>query len=335
MAADENQKLKLLYLEKILREETGQNKGLTINEIIKRLKECGVNVSRKTLYKDFDELRNFGMEVLQEQVGRRVEYSCPVSDFELPELKLLVDSVQSAKFITEKKSRSLIKKLENLAGKEDAKHLHRQVLIVGRVKTGNERIYYSVDMLHEAINSGRQVRFHYFRWNTRKKLEPRNDGSWVRVSPWHMMWDDENYYLVAFDDRSGMIKHYRVDKMMDIEILDQKREGKEQFAQFDAARYSKSLFGMFGGEISRVTLEGKNELVGVVIDRFGKDIMIIPKDDDHFTAVVEVAASPHFFGWVFSIGEGLRIVAPESVVRQVRAEVERLRKQYFPESEEN
>ena len=201
MAAGENQKLKLLYLEKILREETGLHKGITMNEIILKLKNVGVNADRKTLYTDFEELRSFGIEIVKEQVGRRVEYSCPVSDFELPELKLLVDSVQAAKFITEKKSRSLIKKLENLAAKEDAKYLHRQVLIVGRVKTENERIYYSVDMLHEAINSGRQVRFHYFRWNTRKKLEPRNDGSWVQVSPWHMMWDDENYYLVAFDTR--------------------------------------------------------------------------------------------------------------------------------------
>ena len=331
MAAGEKQKLKLLYLEKILREETGAHRGLTMKEIIHRLNEYGVNSERKTLYADIEELRNFGMDILKEQVGKRVEYSSPVSDFELPELKLLVDSVQSAKFITERKSRSLIRKLENLAGKEDAKHLHRHVLVFGRVKTENERIYYSVDMLHEAINSGRQVRFHYYRWNIRKKLEPRNDGSWFRVSPWHMMWDDENYYLVAFDSKSGIIKHYRVDKMMDIEILDQKREGKEQFSKFDAARYSKSLFGMFGGEIIHVTLEGRNELVGVVIDRFGKDIMIVPKDDDHFTAVVEVAASPHFFGWVFSIGEGLRITAPEAVVKQVQTEVERLRTQYLPE----
>ena len=333
MAAGEKQKLKLLYLEKILREETGAGNGKTGKEIIQRLKEYGVNAERKTLYTDLEELRSFGMEIIKEQNGKRTEYFCPSGDFELPELKLLVDSVQSAKFITEKKSRSLIRKLENLAGKEDAKHLHRQVLIVGRVKTENERIYYSVDMLYEAINSGRQVRFHYFRWNTKKKLEPRNDGSWVVVSPWHMMWDDENYYLVAFDARSSIIKHYRVDKMKDIEILEAKREGKEQFAQFDAARYSKSLFGMFGGEVSRVTLEGKNELVGVVIDRFGKDIMIIPKGKDHFTAVVEVAASPHFFGWVFSIGDGLKITAPEAVMEQVRSEVERLRVQYLPEME--
>ena len=328
MAAGENQKLKLLYLEKILREETGLQKGLTLKEIILRLKQYGVNADRKTLYADFDELRNFGMEIVKQQNGKRVEYYCPASDFELPELKLLVDSVQSSKFITKKKSRSLIKKLEDLAGKEDAKFLHRQVLIVGRVKTENERIYYSVDILHEAINSGKQIRFHYFRWNTHKKLEPRNDGSWFQVSPWHMMWDDENYYLVAFDARSGMIKHYRVDKMMDIEILNEKREGKEQFAQFDAARYSKSLFGMFGGEIYRVTLEGRNELVGVIIDRFGTDVLIVPKDEDHFTAVVEVAASPHFFGWVFSIGDGLKITAPETVVKMVRAEIERLETQY-------
>ena len=330
MAAGENQKLKFLYLEKIFREETDHQKGLTIKEIILKLREYGVNADRKTLYADFEDLRNFGMDILKEQNGRRVEYSCPASDFELPELKLLVDSVQSAKFLTKKKSRTLIKKLENLAGKDGAKHLHRQVLIIGRVKTENERIYYSVDMLHEAINSGKQVRFHYYRWNTRKKLEPRNGGSWVRVSPWHMMWDDENYYLVAFDAQTGIIKHYRVDKMMDIEILDEKREGKEKFAEFDAARYGKSLFGMFGGEIIRVTLEGRNALVGVVIDRFGKDITIIPKDEDHFMAVVEVAASPHFFGWVFSIGEGLRITAPEVVVNQVRGEVERLCTQYLP-----
>ena len=330
MPAGENQKLKLLYLEKILREETTSHSGLTAKEISERLKEYGVNADRKTLYKDFEELRRFGLDILQVPVGRRVEYSCPVSDFELPELKLLVDSVQAAKFITEKKSRSLIKKLENLAGEEEAKHLHRQVLIIGRVKAENERIYYSVDMLHEAINSGKQVRFHYFRWNVKKELEPRNQGQWVQVSPWHMMWDDENYYLVAFDHENGIIKHYRVDKMADLEILNKRREGREQFEKFDAARYSRSLFGMFGGEFTRVTLEGRNELVGVVIDRFGKDVIIVPKDSEHFTATVEVVASSHFFGWVFSV-DGLKITGPEAVLGKVRSELSRLREQYdFP-----
>ena len=330
MSAGENQKLKLLYLEKIFREESGPDKGLTMEEIIERLQQNGVRADRRTLYKDFDELRAFGMEIRKEQVGRQVKYSAPDSDFELPELKLLVDSVQAAKFITEKKSRALIKKLEKLVSREEAVHLHRQVLILGRVKAENERIYYSVDILHEAINAGRQVRFHYCRWNVRKKLEARNQGAWFQVSPWHMMWDDENYYLIALDSQSWMIKHYRVDKMKDIEILNIRRDGRKQFAEFDPARYGKALFGMFGGELTRVTLEGRNELVGVVIDRFGKDIIIVPKDSEHFTATVEVVASAHFFGWVFSI-DGLKIAGPEPVLEKVRAEVARLKAEYNAE----
>ena len=328
MAAGENQKLKMLYLLKILFEETDQDHGLSTQDIISRLESCGVNEDRKTLYKDFDELERFGLEILSEQNGRNVLYHLNDRTFELPELKLLVDSVQSSKFITEKKSRQLIRKLESLVSSHEAKHLHRQVLISGRVKTMNESIYYNVDMLHDAVNTGKQIRFHYGQWNVEKKMELRRGGAWYQVSPWCLMWDDENYYLVAYDSEDQKIKHYRVDKMVHLSITKQPREGKEQFRQFDAAKYTKQVFGMFGGEVMRVSLEGRNSMVGVLIDRFGKDISIYPKDSEHFSASVEVAVSRHFLGWIIALGDGIRITGPERLVSQMREETLRLSNLY-------
>lgn len=268
------------------------------------------------------------MEILSEQSGRSVLYHLNDRTFELPELKLLVDSVQSAKFITEKKSRQLIQKLESLVSKHEAKHLHRQVLISGRVKAMNESIYYNVDMLHEAINSGKQIRFHYGQWNVQKKIELRRGGAWYQVSPWTLMWDDENYYLVAYDKEDQKIKHYRVDKMLNLSVTDHIREGQKEFRQFDAAKYTRQIFGMFGGEVMRVFLEGQNDMVGVLIDRFGKDISIIPQDSDHFTASVEVAVSRHFIAWIIALGDGVKITGPEKLVHQMKAEAGRLSKIY-------
>lgn len=324
MAAGENQKLKMLYLVKILSEETDEDHGLSAQEIIGKLDSYGVNADRKTLYKDLDELERYGMEILREQTGRNVLYRLSGRVFELPELKLLVDSVQASKFITEKKSRQLIRKLESLASNYEAKYLHRQVLITGRVKTMNESIYYNVDMLHEAINRGRQIRFRYGRWNVQKKIELRRGGAWYQVSPWCLLWDDENYYLISYDAQEKIIKHYRVDKMVQLSISDLPREGREQFRQFDAAQYTKQIFGMFGGELTRVALEGRNDMVGVLIDRFGKDITIFPKDDEHFTAHVDVAVSRHFLGWIFALGDGIRITGPEALVIQMRDETAQL-----------
>ena len=329
MAAGEHQKLKMLYLQKILSEETDQEHGLTAQEIIDRLEGYGVTADRKTLYRDLDELEHFGLEILSEKTGRSVQYHLNERTFELPELKLLVDSVQSSKFITERKSRQLIRKLESLVSMHEAKHLHRQVLISGRVKTMNESIYYNVDMLHEAINAGKQIRFHYGQWNVQKKMELRRGGAWYQVSPWSLMWDNENYYLVAYDHNDRKIKHYRVDKMIHLSIADVPRDGKEAFRQFDAARYTRQIFGMFGGDVMQVSLEGRNDMVGVLIDRFGNDIMIVPGDGEHFTASVEVAVSRNFIGWIIGLGDGVRITGPESLVRQMQAEARRLSAVYL------
>ena len=330
----DHQKLKMLYLAKIFSEETDDQHSLTMPEIIEKLTMYGVNADRKTLYLDFDELRDFGLDIIADQVGRNCYYHLGGRDFELPELKLLVDSVQSAKFITDKKSNELIRKLEALVSKYDAKQLHRQVIISGRVKTMNESIYYNVDKIHDAINAGCQIRFKYFQWNMQKKMELRKNGAWYQISPWALMWDDEYYYLVAYDAQDNMIKHYRVDKMLKISVVDEKRKGQEIFKKFNTPRYSKSLFGMNSGEEVTVTLEAANHMVGILIDRFGKDIFIIPIDENRFRANVNVTVSSPFLGWIMSLGEDIQIVSPPSVVDMMAEEAHRLAAQY-PKSNMN
>ena len=328
MAGVNKQRLKLLYLMHILSEDTDDEHMLTLPQIIGKLKACGVDVERKTLYQDFEILRDFGFDIVGVQTQRNYFYHIGNRKFELPELKLLVDSVQSAKFMTDKKSKSLIRKLEAMASKYDARKLHRQVVISGRVKTMNESIYFNVDKIHEAIGSDSQIRFKYFQWNVKKEMELRKGGAWYQVSPWALMWDDENYYLVAYDGEEKKIKHYRVDKMLKISLLDTKREGKEEFQEFDMARYNKSLFGMYGGEEVKITLEAGNEFAGVLIDRFGKEIIIRQVDSDHFRTVVNVAISNQFLGWIMALGNGVKIVAPESVVERMRQEIKLLDEMY-------
>ncbi len=324
----DHQKLKMLYLVKLFSEETDDLHSLTMPEIITRLAGYGVNADRKTLYQDFEELRDYGIDIIAEKVGRNCFYHLGSRDFELPELKLLVDSVQSAKFITDKKSKDLIRKLEALVSKYEAKQLQRQVLISGRVKTMNESIYYNVDKVHEAIGAGRQIRFKYFQWNTKKEMELRHDGKWYQISPWALMWDDEYYYLVAYDAEDDKIKHYRVDKMLRIAVTEEPRLGGELFKKFNMPNYSKSLFSMFGGKETTVTLVAANHMAGILIDRFGKDIDIIPVDEGHFRTHVTVSVSNHFLGWIISLGKDIRITGPETVVKQMREEVQRLAEQY-------
>lgn len=324
----DHQKLKMLYLAKIFLKETDAQHALTMPEIIDKLSLCGVNADRKTLYLDFEELRDFGIDIAAERAGRSCRYRLANRDFELPELKLLVDSVQSSKFITDKKSNELIRKLESLASKYDAKLLQRQVIISGRVKTMNESIYHNVDKLHDAINAGCQIRFIYFQWNIKKQMAVRKDGAWYQISPWALMWNDGYYYLVAYDANENMIKHYRVDKMMKICVVDEKRKGQELFRKFSTPRYYKSLFGMNSGKETNVTLEAANHMAGILIDRFGKDIFIDRKDEDHFRTTVNVTVSSSFLGWIMSLGEDIRIVYPKSVVDMMAHEAQRLAAQY-------
>lgn len=321
-------KLKLLYLAKIFSEETDDENGLTMPQIIEKLRGYDINADRKTLYQDFEELRQFGFDLISEQIGHNTYYFLGGRTFELPELKLLVDSVQSAKFITDKKSHELIRKLESLVSKHQAQQLHRQVIITGRIKTMNEAVYYNIDQLHDAIGNDTQITFQYYQWNVRKELELRHNGDRYQVSPWALCWDDEKYYLIAYDADDDKIKHYRVDKMLNIEPLKEPRKGKERFKAFNMPKYAKSVFGMFGGEETPVILQAKNYMVGILMDRFGKDIPLVPIDSEHFEARVNVAISPQFFGWIMALGKDIAIVGPEPVLRKMRSEVERLKEQY-------
>lgn len=328
MAKESNQKLKIVYLMKILLERTDEMHRITMPEILDALAAYGVKAERKSIYNDIESLRQYGLDIIGEKQDKNFGYYIGSRQFELAELKVLVDSVQSAKFITAKKSRELIKKIEGLASKHEARQLQRQVYVAERIKTANESIYYNVDDIHTAISQDAKITFQYFMWDVNKKMVLRREGALYEVSPWALSWDDENYYLIAYDSVEDKIKHFRVDKMLRITITDKRREGKEHFKQFDMGRYAKKMFSMFAGEEKVVTLECVNTMVNVIIDRFGKDIPITQIDEEHFRAKVKVAVSKQFLAWVISLGEGVKITGPTEVVEEIREEIKRLVKQY-------
>ena len=275
MPKGSHQKLKLYYLSKIMLEKTDEEHMITMPEIQEALEAYDVTADRKSLYDDLEHLSVLGIEVKGEKIGRNFFYHVSNKKFEIAELKLLVDAIQSSKFITEKKSNELIKKLTSFASEYEASQLKRQVVVQGRVKTMNESIYYFVDDIHRAIAENKQIRFEYMKWNIEKKMERHRDEPYT-VSPWAMTWDDENYYLIAYDQDAGYIKHFRVDKIKNIRVLNDKREGLEAFKEFDLAKYSKMSFGMFGGEFTKVKIAFEDDMVGIFIDRFGKDINVHP-----------------------------------------------------------
>ena len=312
MAKSENQKQKLLQIIKYLMENTDDTHAVSTPELISYLDSQGIKAERKSIYSDINTLNDFGMDIIRSD-EHRGGYMLASRKFELAEVKLLVDLVQSSKFITEKKSRELIGKLETLVSKYDAKKMRRQVEIIGRSKTHNETIYYNVDMIHTAISQNVKVRFRYFEWDLNKNMKLRKDGAFYEVSPWKLTWDDENYYLVAFDEVANVMKHYRVDKMLDMSLCDIQRTGKEVFEQMDIVEYSKKTFGMFAGEENTVRLVCDNSIMGVVIDRFGTEVALRKIDDANVMARVNVAISPQFYGWLVGLGTKVRIESPENV----------------------
>ncbi len=327
MSKGTNQKMKLVYLMKILLEKTDNEHSLTMPEILTELEKYGVTAQRKSIYDDLNAIRDLGFDIAGEQRGKTYYYYVAKREFDLPELKLLVDAIQSSKFITAKKSNDLIKKLERYVSEHQAKQLQRQVYVSGRIKTMNESIYDNVDLIHEAITNNKQIKFKYFMWNAKKQMEYKHDGAYYQVSPWGLCWDDENYYLIAYDVKEQCIKHFRVDKIDKLKCLSEKREGRDVFKQLDMAVYTTKHFGMFNSDEKSVRLEFTADMINVIIDRFGKDIMIIPAEDGKYRTNVNVNASPQFFGWIFAL-EGVKILGPESVVEEARKMVERLKSIY-------
>lgn len=301
---------------KILLEKTDEEHTITVPEMIAELGKLGISAERKSVYDDLEYLKLFGLDVCSRKT-RTHDYFIGSREFELPELKLLVDSVQSSKFITHKKSMELISKIEKLTSEANAKKLHRQVFVTNRVKTVNETIYYNVDKIHDAIAANKQITFKYYDLDVNRKKVYRKNGERYTESPVALTWDDENYYLITYKEKYDDYAHYRVDKMESIEITEEDRVLSEE--PFDLSAYSKTTFAMFGGEETEVSIKFENDLVGVVFDRFGTDVRIVKADEDHFICTVKVAVSPHFLSWIVSFGRRAKIMSPDYVVDEMYA----------------
>ena len=307
-----NQKLKTLYLLKILMEQTDEQHPLSTQELIAALKQYGIDAERKSIYSDIECLQEFGTDIICIR-ERSNYYYIGSRNFELAELKLLVDAVQSSNFITHKKSRQLIKKLEKLVSRHEAKALQRQVTLHRRVKSMNESIYYSVDTIHEAIKNKKKIEFKYYSYDVDKKFKPRRNGELYKVIPFALSWADENYYLIGYYDRYKSVSNFRVDRMDQVVISKEDAQLLPEYEDFDVIEYTQKIFGMFGGDLERVKIKFKHEMINLVIDKFGKDIMIFDKDEMHFCVSLDLAITNTFFSWLVIFGNKAEIISPESV----------------------
>lgn len=319
----ENQKCKILVIRDLLL-ETDELHPMTTLDFIAKLKERGIEAERKSVADDLMTLSEYGMDIESVAVGKRKGYYLASRMFESAELKMLVDSVQAAKFLSPKKTRGLIKKLAGLSSRGEAALLKRQLYISDRGKTDNESVFYNIDAIHGAIGEDREITFVYWQYDLNKKRVPRKSGARYRVSPFALVWDDEFYYLIAYDAADARIKHYRVDKMTRITITDSERQGKDAFAALDMSVYTSRNFSMFAGEEADVVLDCDANLIGVIVDRFGADVSVHPSGDG-FTAFVRVAVSEQFFGWVAALGGAVRIVSPQPVKEQFKALLDRVK----------
>ena len=309
-----NQKLKLIYLSRILREKTDAYHGLTLSEISAALGEYGISAERKSLYDDIEALRLCGYDIRTVR-DSHVRYYLQSHTFDMAELCLLVDAVQASKFLTAKKSNDLIRKIEGLGSRYEASQLHKQLFSANRLKTENEEIYRNIETIHQAIAMNRQLCCKYFEWNEHKQRLLRRGGEDYHISPFALCWYDEFYYLVAYDSDANMIKHFRVDKMVRVRMLDEPRQGSEAFADFDMALYSQRVFGMYGGEEVNVRILADNSLAGVVLDRFGVNVTIL-NHGEQFEFCTKVMVSPTFFSWVLGFGGQMKILSPETVAQR-------------------
>lgn len=327
MSKSYGQKLKILYLAQLLMERSDEKHPLTTKDIIRYLESQGIHAERKSIYDDINALQTFGMDIvtIRERPGG---YYLASRQFELPELKLLVDAVQASRFVTVKKSRELISKLEALTSRSEAGQLHRQVVVAKRGKSSNEQIYYNVDKIYTAMAADRDIRFQYFEWSVQKEMVPRKNGACYEVSPWLLTWEDENYYLIAYDRAAGILKYYRVDKMLHLTVCETAREGQDAFDALDIAEFSKKTFGMFAGNEVVVTLQCDDSLTGVMIDRFGLDVPMRPAGAGQLRVYVKVAVSRQFFGWLTGLGSNVEIISPADVREQYQQSLKKILKLY-------
>ncbi|MCQ2461853.1 MAG: WYL domain-containing protein [Clostridia bacterium] len=313
-----NQKLKILFTKDFLSYNSDFEHPVSVQKIIEHLENNGLTAERKSVYDDIEQLQLYGEDIVKRR-GRNGGYYYDTQKFELPELKMLVDSVQSSKFITEEQSLELIKKLEGLTNKYNAAALHRQVVVRNRVKTVQTNIFNNIDHISAAINSDCTVKFRYITYDLHKKPIFRHDGDFYEISPYCLIWDDENYYLLGYDAAQDKIKHFRVDKMVNLSATQEKRAGKEKFGEIDISSYNKKVFNMYSGEQTTVKIRFKNHLVGVVLDKFGMNASICPENDgEHFTVATDISVSKQFYSWLFGFAGECEVISPEFVREQVR-----------------
>ncbi|MCL2539114.1 MAG: WYL domain-containing protein [Oscillospiraceae bacterium] len=330
MAGNARQKLKLLYLKELFERRTDEEHGVSMDAILSFLSERGIDAERKSIYSDIEWLQQYGMDIVAKK-GRGTEYMLLSREFQLPELKLLVDAVGASRFITRKKSLELIGKLEGLTSVHNARELRRQVFVDNRIKNMNESIYYNVDAIHTAIAANKKLSFKYFDYSRERARVMRRSGEDYTASPLALIYSEEKYYLAAYSDTRKAIVNYRVDRMAEVCALAEDREQNRQISAFDAADYLNSQFSMFGGGKERVGVMFHNSLSSVVLDRFGDGVFLHPEDADHFSVTVEVEVSPTFFSWVFMFGANAYITSPKHVVEEFALMTRKIAESY-PES---
>ncbi len=314
MPKSSRQKQKILYLAKFFMEETDQEHPATMSDILAYLSRAGIEAERKSIYSDLEELSLFGFDIVTLR-GRSGGYFLGERNFQLPEVRLLVDAVQSSRFLTRKKSEELIKKLRSLTSRHQSSALSHTVSVAGRIKTMNESIYRNVDAIGNAIEGNHKIRFRYFEWSPEGEKRLRRDGEPYTVSPFFLIWDNENYYLIGLEEKTGEKRHFRVDKMLSLEELDLPRTGQEQFVGISPADYENRTFGMYGGKEERVTLWWHNSLSGVFYDRFGKEIAV-RKENDGFISSHRLMVSPLFYSFLMGFGGNVKILSPEWVQKE-------------------
>ncbi len=317
------QKQKLLTLEKILLSETDENHALTVKELISKLDSYGIKVERKTVYDDINTLQESGLDILCERIGHANAYYIGSRIFQDEELYVLADAVSSSVFLTKKKSDELIKKLQTLTSKYKARGLRRNVYVANRIKAFNEHIYYNINTIHEAVFSNYQIEFKYFEYSLDKKAQFRHGGEVYSVSPYQLIWENDKYYLICFCNKHQKLCRYRVDRMSEVRICEDKRRSLT-VNENEIVKSLKAAYDMYGGEPERVELEFDNSLINVVIDRFGSKVIINKVNENRFRIKADVEISPTFWGWLFTFGTNAKVVGPEKIVDMAKQKIKEI-----------
>ncbi len=325
---ENRQKIKLLKLIELLRQETDELHPLSTNEICNRLIAMGISCERRTLSKDIALLNEQGFEVMWCRVGKEKGYYVEDRSFSIPEIKILIDAVQAANFITEKKSVELIDKISALGGSNRADILKSNLVCFNTRKHSNETIYYSVGYLEDAIQQKNKVLFRYFDLDEHGEKIYRRDGHRYVVEPVALVFHEDNYYVVVYSGKHNGTANYRVDRMDSVEVIDEPVSSKALALRNEVAGYTERVFKMYGGEAIDITLQFDSALIGTVYDKFGEDTKIIRLNESTCVATVNVQISPTFWGWIFQFAGKMIITSPESVIKKLKKHIEQLNTEF-------